>query len=90
MARLDYLLANRLFALQEEPSAAAGAPDGFRDAVATYKYSEIVDRCQYYLMRPEERAARAGAAYRWFKDVMSLDKYIPYDWVADALKAPPQ
>lgn len=87
LARLDYLLSNRIFVVTE------GTADGtesssFRRFVTTSAYGEIASRCAYYLERPAERARIAEAAYHWFKAEFNMESFLPFDDLRAILSNP--
>jgi hypothetical protein len=85
LARLDHLLANRLFVVYEKLSEFASDPE-FEENVTTCGYREIPAACARLLADPEERARRAAKAYEWFKSEYALDSFIPYDHVRSFLR----
>lgn len=85
LARVDYVLSNRLFVVHEKPSPFASEP-AFEQNVTTCEYRDIPDTCAHFLARPEERASKAATTYEWFKSEYALDAFIPYDNVQDLLR----
>ena len=77
-ARLDHLLANRRFVVQERPSSIGNDP-ALERKVTTCAYDELADTCVRMLAQPGERRRRAEAAYQWFTSECALDSFIPYD-----------
>ena len=84
-ARLDHLLANRRFVVQERPSSIGADPDLER-VITTCPYDQLADTCVRMLTQPEERRKIAEVAYRWFKSERALDATLPYDAVRGYLE----
>jgi hypothetical protein len=76
-ARLDHLLANRRFIVQERPSR-IGSDAALEQAITTCSYNELPDTCGRMLADPDARTRVSDAAYEWFKSERSLDRYIPW------------
>ena len=85
LARLDHLLANRVFVLHEALADAAVDAE-FSRHVPTCAYDRIPEMCAHYAARPEERKRIADAAYEWFKAELDLDKIIPFDEIRNAIE----
>jgi len=88
LARFDYLLSNRLFAIHESPSEVARDLE-FETNVTTCAYADIPDTCAHYLDKPELRASRAEQAYQWFKAAYAMEDFIPFDQVRSFLQQKP-
>jgi hypothetical protein len=61
--RVSYLLNNKCFIVSEECGH-----NPYGEGIVTAKYDELVDVCEYYLTRPDERQAMAERGYRMFKE----------------------
>lgn len=80
LARLDRLLSNKRFVIQERP------PEALRDAefeqhVETCAYSEIPERCAWYVRNETARDTKAALGHEWFKTQRAWDSVIPFDTV---------
>ena len=84
LARFDYLISNRLFAIHEQLSP-NGLGTGLEENVTTVSYEALADACARFLNRPEERAQRAEKAYQWFKSAYALEDYLPFEQVRSLL-----
>jgi hypothetical protein len=84
-ARLDHLLSNRRYLIQETPSP-LGRDAALEGHVTTVPYDEIANACVRMLAQPEERRRIADAAYQWFRSERALDDFIPYDVVRERLE----
>ena len=78
LARFDFLLSNRIFAIHERPSS-SGLGTGLEDNVTTESYSNLADACDHFLTHPEERASLADRSYHWFKSAFSMEDYLPFE-----------
>ncbi len=66
--RLSYLLNNKCFIISEYSSH-----NPYGDGIATAKYDELIDMCEYYLTRPDERYVVAERGYCLFKENNMVD-----------------
>ena len=85
-ARLDHLLSNRRFVLHEDLFP-VGSDQAFERVVTTCPYDQLADRCVHHLAHDAERRRIAEACHAWFKRERALDDFIPWDELAQQLRA---
>lgn len=80
LARLDHLLSNGRFVLQERPSEVSRDPD-FEAHVPTCAREDIARSCEVFARDSLARERAARKAYEWFKLQRPLSAYVPFSEV---------
>jgi hypothetical protein len=77
-ARIDVLLANSRFVIQERPAERSRDLE-FEQNVTTYAFDEIAERCAYFVAAESDRRELARRAHDWFKAKRAWADVIPRD-----------
>lgn len=80
LARLDHLLSNGRFVLQERPPEASRDPD-FEANVTVCDRADIARTCERFARDAVARERAALKSHQWFKSMRPLSAYIPLDEV---------